>query len=116
MKKKTNYSFIFAVVLLFLLSLSIISAIVASVVERNFKKHYYPQTMYVYQVDTIHDVVTFVDHNHELWQIEGVEDWDVGECASLIMFDNYTPEIKDDKIVRARYCGFSTCGEVPFVY
>lgn len=84
-------------------------------VIKYYRTHYYPQTMYVYQVDTIHDVVTFVDHNHELWQIEGVEDWNVGECASLIMFDNRTSEIKDDKIVRARYCGFNTCGEVPFV-
>lgn len=77
------------------------------------RKHYYPQTMYVYQVDTIHDVITFIDGNHELWQLEGVGDWDVGDCASLIMFDHYTPEIKDDEIVVARYNGFATCGELP---
>lgn len=94
----------------------IVFCITGVLMKKHYRTNYYPQTMYVYQVDTIHDVVTFVDHNHELWQIEGVEDWDVGECASLIMFDNYTPEIKDDVIVRARYCGFNTCGEVPFVY
>lgn len=82
-------------------------------VKKHYHTNYYPQTMYVYQVDAIHDVVTFVDSNHELWQLEGVEDWNMGDCASLIMFDNYTPEIKDDKIVVARYNGFATCGELP---
>lgn len=82
-------------------------------VKKHYRTNYYPQTMYVYQVDAIHDVVTFVDSNHELWQLEGVEDWSVGDCASLIMFDNYTPEIKDDEIAAARYNGFATCGELP---
>lgn len=35
------------------------------------------------------------------------EDWFEGDIAALVMFDNGTPEIEDDEVVTASYCGWT---------
>lgn len=115
--KKTNRFYrrlfiMFWLTLTFLLMFAT-AVLVHLVTSHSINKHFYPKTMYVYQVDNITDTVTLVDSNHELWQFKGVEDWAVGDCCSLIMYDNHTPHIKDDTIERVKYNGFSSCGELP---
>lgn len=60
----------------------------------------------VIDVDTIANIVTCVDFNGNEWQFTGAEDWTVDDIAALVMFDNGTPEIEDDKIITATYCGW----------
>ena len=57
--------------------------------------------------DITDDTVTCVDLNGNEWQFTGAEDWFEGDIAALVMFDNGTPEIKDDEVVTASYCGWT---------
>ena len=66
----------------------------------------YPTTVKIINVDVENDYVDAVDANDNIWSWYGVEDWEVDDLASLIMYDNQTPEIKDDIIVSAKYSGY----------
>lgn len=52
------------------------------------------------------DMVTFRDFNGNLWQFQGVEDFLVNDCVSVIMDSKKTPEIRDDEIISVRYDGW----------
>ena len=52
------------------------------------------------------DMVTFRDFNGNLWQFQGVEDFSVNDCVSVIMDSKKTPEIRDDEIISVRYDGW----------
>lgn len=66
---------------------------------------YYPLTTVVYDMDRENDIVTVEDANGNLWEFEGCEDWEIGDICSLLMFDNGTVSIYDDKIIIAHYNG-----------
>ena len=63
----------------------------------------YALTTKVVKIDRENDLVTFEDCNGFLWQILGVEDWEVEDGASLLMDSNGTEEIFDDVIINARF-------------
>lgn len=66
----------------------------------------YPLTTRVYAVDPDADIVTVETFNGMLYSFDGVEDWIKGDCCSVIMDDNGTSEVFDDKIVSVRYCAW----------
>lgn len=59
----------------------------------------YALTCEVVEVDNDNDVVTLVDANGNTWEWEGVDDWKIGDCASLLMDNNGTGQIADDEIL-----------------
>lgn len=63
----------------------------------------YALTVKVVSIDLENDLVTCEDCNGNLWQFFGVEDWEVGDSASLLMNDSGTPEIWDDVIENVKY-------------
>lgn len=66
----------------------------------------YPLTVQVVELDRENDVVTCVDGAGNGWEFYGVEDWQVGDFASLLMDNNGTTEtIYDDVITMAHYAG-----------
>lgn len=66
----------------------------------------YPLTVQVVELDHEADVVVCVDGAGNSWEFYGVEDWQVGDFASLLMDDNGTTEnIYDDVITTAHYAG-----------
>lgn len=65
--------------------------------------NYYALTARVVELDRENDVVTVEDSVGNCWQFCGVEDWEVNDCASLLMWDNGTESITDDEIHSARY-------------
>lgn len=66
----------------------------------------YAKTVVVIQLDTDSDIVTCVDGADNLWCFYGVEDWQTGDFASLLMDNNGTADtIYDDAIVEATYAG-----------
>lgn len=73
--------------------------------KENQNKNYYPLTGIVVNVSRANDTVTIEDSNGNYWQFTGAEDWEENDFCSCIMNDNGTKEIKDDKIVKVRYCG-----------
>lgn len=67
----------------------------------------YPRTARVIAFDYKNDLVVCVDWAELIWKFEGIEDWNLNDIASLIMYDNGTPEsIYDDQIIAVRYGGW----------
>lgn len=64
---------------------------------------YYSLTACVVEIDREGDTVTVEDGTGNRWQFYGVEDWQIGDCASLLMWDNGTDLIFDDEVHNARY-------------
>lgn len=68
----------------------------------------YPATGYVVDIDIDRNVVTFEDADGYLWEIDGIEDWEPGDLAALLMHDSGTPDnVEDDVILSAVQSGFS---------
>lgn len=64
---------------------------------------YYALTCEVVEINRETDIVTCEDCNGNLWEFYGVEDWEIGDCASLLMNNQGTPSIYDDTIESAHY-------------
>ena len=58
----------------------------------------YPNVGIVTEVDTESDTVYWSDGNDE-WFFHGTEDWMVGDGIAVIMSDEGTEEITDDRMV-----------------
>ena len=67
----------------------------------------YALTTRVVKADRDNDIVTCEDSNGNLWEFYGVEDWEVDDCASLLMNNKGTENIYDDEIIRAFYAAWS---------
>lgn len=68
---------------------------------------YYALTTCVVEVDRDNDIVTCEDSNGNLWEFYGCEDWQEGDCASLLMNSKGTPSVYDDTIEGARYSAWT---------
>lgn len=66
----------------------------------------YPAVGVVYELIQETDTVVFEDYNGNLWLMEGIEDWKVGDIGALLMDDMETASIYDDEILEARYAGY----------
>lgn len=69
--------------------------------------NYYALTACVVELDRENNMVTVEDGAGNCWQFYGVEDWQTGDCASLLMWDNGTESIFDDEIYEARYSAWT---------
>lgn len=66
----------------------------------------YPLTVVVIELNRENDIVTCVDGADNVWEFYGVEDWQTGDFASLLMDNNGTPNtIYDDVITMTLYAG-----------
>ena len=73
-------------------------------VER--KPDYYALATTVNAIDRDTDVVTCEDYTGNLWEFYGVEDWQVGDNANLLMDTMGTESIYDDEVCGATYGGW----------
>lgn len=67
----------------------------------------YPLVAVVREVDRAEDTVLFEDSTGHRWRIRGAEDWQIGDCAGLLMNDNGTSSVRDDTVIAARYSAWS---------
>lgn len=65
----------------------------------------YPSCGVVIEVNYADDYIVIEDFNGNCWEWSDVEDWDVGDIASMIMDDNSTEQIFDDSILDICYSG-----------
>lgn len=65
--------------------------------------NYYALTAQVVKIDKTQDIVTVEDSVGNLWEFYGVEDWEIGDCASMVMDDMGTDRIYDDEVANVRY-------------
>lgn len=70
------------------------------------KSNLYPMTTVVTELNQEKDEVICIDFNGNEWVFDGVEDWLVGDIASMIIDDCGTTDIHDDKIVSVKYDGW----------
>ena len=63
----------------------------------------YAMTCKVVELDNENNLVVLVDANGFKWAWEGIEDWQIGNCASMLMDNNGTAEIFDDVILSMNY-------------
>ena len=66
----------------------------------------YPTTARVTKVDRSADLVTVETVTGLLFTFEGCEDWEEGDCCSLLMDDNGTDSVLDDLVLDAIYSGW----------
>lgn len=65
--------------------------------------NYYAVVAEVVELDYSKDEIVFRTWNGFDYRYKGIEDWCIGDAASLCMNDNGTDFVMDDKIVNARY-------------
>lgn len=65
--------------------------------------NYYALIALVVEIDRENDTMTCMDNAGNAWQFYGAEDWQEGDCASLLIWDNGTESVIDDEIHSARY-------------
>ena len=76
--------------------------------EEDVVEGYYPLTAVVVDLDYNEDVLVLEDGAELVWEFEGIEDFEIGDIVSLLMWDNNTPDsIYDDVILLVYYSGFS---------
>lgn len=92
----------FSMTLISLIIAALLSGATAPAEELGF----YPMATIVIGFEEETDTVICSDFNGMEWRFEGIEDWCIGDCASMIMCDNGTTEISDDIICNVRYCGW----------
>ena len=68
--------------------------------------HVYPLSGIVTKIDQQKNCVIVTDATGNKWEFNGVEDWQEGDIAAMIMDDNNTEEIYDDKIIDIHYIGW----------
>ena len=56
-------------------------------------------------VEVNNDYVVCLDFTGNEWIFDNVDDWSIGDIASLLMWNNGTDIIEDDVIVQAFYGG-----------
>lgn len=66
----------------------------------------YPLSGIVTKIDQQKNCVIVTDATGNKWEFNGVEDWQEGDVAAMIMDDNKTEEIYDDKIIDIHYIGW----------
>lgn len=67
----------------------------------------YAMTTKVVDIDKESDIVTVKDSTGNLWEFYGVEDWEIGDCASMVMNNMGTDSIYDDEIISAQYAAWT---------
>ena len=67
----------------------------------------YALTTKVVELDKSTNKVMCEDSNGNIWSFTEIEDWSIGDCASLLMNDNGTKIIYDDTIVEAHYSAWN---------
>jgi len=71
------------------------------------ERNTYALTAKVVEIDRERDIVTCEDYNGNLWEFFGCEDWEINDCASLLMDNRGTESVHDDTITHARYSGWT---------
>lgn len=67
------------------------------------ESNFYPMTAKIIEIDRMEDIVTVEDSTGNVWEFYGVEDFEKGDCVSMIMNNKDTESIFDDEIINVKY-------------
>lgn len=79
------------------------SAVPTDTTQNTNTENLYPVSAIVTEINEKDDIVTVEDTSGNLWDFYGVEDWTVGDGCAMIMDDNGTENVEDDRIVSTKY-------------
>lgn len=65
----------------------------------------YPSCGRVIKFDRNKDVISIKDSCGRIYTWSGVEDWQKGDIAAMIVYDNFTKNTSDDIVIKIRYMG-----------
>lgn len=74
--------------------------------ETRYKKNinnYYATTLRIKDFNFKSDIILMEDSVGNIWEAKGIEDWELDDVVSALMYDNRTTSIYDDEIVSMRY-------------
>jgi hypothetical protein len=84
------------------------ATLAADILGGNVDRNLYPNTAVVTAIDYGKDSFTVVTSTNISYTLKGVEDWEVGDLASLLMYDiGGDGDITNDLVIELRYTGFT---------
>ena len=84
------------------------TTIAADILGGNVDRNLYPNTAIVKSVDYASDNFIISTSTGIEYTLKGVEDWEVGDLASLLMYDvGSDGDITNDLVIELRYSGFN---------
>jgi hypothetical protein len=84
------------------------TTLAADILGGNVERNLYPSTAVVTAIDYGKDSFTVVTSTNISYTLKGVEDWEVGDLASLLMYDiGSDGDITNDLVIELRYTGFT---------
>lgn len=88
--------------------IGICTAMAADILGGNVDRNLYPNTAIVTSVDYETDFFEVATSTGIKYTLKGVEDWQVGDLASLLMYDlGNDGDITNDLVIELRYSGFN---------
>lgn len=84
------------------------TTIAADIIGGNVDRNVYPNTAIIKSVDYATDNFIVSTSTGIEYTLKGVEDWEVGDLASLLMYDiGADGDITNDLVIELRYTGFT---------
>jgi len=84
------------------------TTLAADILSGNVDRNLYPNTAIVTSVNYETDIFTVATSTNISYTLKGVEDWEVGDLASLLMYDiGGDGDITNDLVIELRYTGFT---------
>ena len=92
----------------FLTIVGLCTTIAADILSGNVDRNVYPNTAVVTSINYETDIFTVATSTNISYTLKGVEDWEVGDLASLLMYDiGGDGDITNDLVIELRYTGFT---------
>jgi len=92
--------------LIIILIVVIVLALCLFACQRMVVEHLYPATMLVLEIDRSSDTVLMATESGHAYAFYGVEDYEVDDILSVLMFDSFSPYVQDDRVITVQYSGF----------
>lgn len=88
--------------------LGLCTTIATDILGGNVDRNVYPNTAIVTAIDYNTDFFEVATSTGIKYTLKGVEDWEVGDLASLLMYDiGSDGDITNDLVIELRYTGFT---------
>lgn len=88
--------------------IGICTTMAADILGGNVDRNLYPNTAIVTSVNYETDIFTVATSTNISYTLKGVEDWQVGDLASLLMYDlGNDGDITNDLVIELKYSGFN---------
>lgn len=88
--------------------LGLCTTIATDILGGNVDRNVYPNTAIIKSVDYVTDNFIISTSTGIEYTLKGVEDWEVGDLASLLMYDiGSDGDITNDLVIELRYTGFA---------